>query len=171
MPALDIAILIVFAVSAVMGFRRGLIAQVGSVAAIIIGIIACRMFGAQVTEMIMPSGGIEEANSMSRYAASILAYCAIYIVAYYAVIIIAKLLKHVTHTLLLGPLDHMAGAVVNILKWFMVMSVALNLYIVMYPGTDIHKASRLGEGRPVTWIIDLAPAVWGAINNDNGNEQ
>ena len=54
MPALDIAILIVFAVSAVMGFRRGLIAQVGSVAAIIIGIIACRMFGAQVTEMIMP---------------------------------------------------------------------------------------------------------------------
>ncbi|WP_300934045.1 hypothetical protein [uncultured Duncaniella sp.] len=83
----------------------------------------------------------------------------------------AKFLKLVTHTLLLGPLDHIAGAVANILKWFMVMSVALNLYMVVFSGTDINKASRLGDGRLVTWIIDLAPSVWGALNNDNGNEQ
>ncbi len=51
------------------------------------------------------------------------------------------------------------------------MSVALNLYMVVFSGTDINKASRLGDGRLVTWIIDLAPSVWGALNNDNGNEQ
>ncbi|WP_301706996.1 CvpA family protein [uncultured Duncaniella sp.] len=170
MPTIDIIILIVFAVSAVMGFRKGLITQVGSVAAIIIGIIACRMFGSQVAGMITPSGG-PGVNFMSNYGASILACCIIYIVAYYCVIIVAKFLKLVTHTLLLGPLDHIAGAVVNILKWFMVMSVALNLYMVVFSGTDINKASRLGDGRLVTWIIDLAPSVWGALNNDNGNEQ
>lgn len=107
MPTIDIIILIVFAVSAVMGFRKGLITQVGSVAAIIIGIIACRMFSSQVAGMITPSGG-PEVNSMSNYGASILACCIIYIVAYYCVIIVAKFLKLVTHTLLLGPLDHIA---------------------------------------------------------------
>lgn len=46
---LDIVIIVIFAVSAIMGYRKGLIGQIGSVAAIIIGILACRMFGPQVT--------------------------------------------------------------------------------------------------------------------------
>lgn len=167
MTFLDIIIIAVFVASAVMGFRKGLIGQVGSVAAIIIGIVACRMFGPQATEMIMPTGqGPEEANSMSRYGAAILAYAGIYIVAYYAVIIVARLLKTVTHTLLLGPLDRIAGALVSVVKWFMAVSVALNLYITIFPGTDLASHTKVCGNGPLTWIIELAPAAWGAFTEN-----
>lgn len=162
---LDILIIAVFIASAVMGFRKGLIGQIGSVAAIIIGIIACRMFGPQVTDMIMP-GGDQETNSMPHYYATIMAYAGVYIVAYYAVILIARMLRTVTHTLLLGPLDRIAGAAVSVIKWFMAVSVALNLYIIIFPSTDLAAKSNIGHGRPVNWIIELAPAAWGAFTQN-----
>jgi len=162
---LDIVIIAVFIASAVIGFRKGLIGQIGSVAAIIIGILACRMFGPQATELIMPAGD-EEVNSMPRYCATIMAYAGVYIVAYYAVIIVARMLRTVTHTLLLGPLDHIAGAAVSVVKWFMAVSVALNLYIAIFPSTNLAAQSNLDHGRPVKWIIELAPAAWGAFTQN-----
>ncbi|MCI9172155.1 CvpA family protein [uncultured Duncaniella sp.] len=171
---LDIVIIVIFAVSAIMGYRKGLIGQIGSVAAIIIGILACRMFGPQVTDMIMPAGNADPAtdpNSMPRYVAVILAYSGVYIVAYYAVILVARLLRTVTHTLLLGPLDRMAGAVVSVVKWFLAVSVAMNLYIAIFSPADITHSTRVCGERTVTWILNLAPTVWGAFTQHNTSTQ
>lgn len=111
----------------------------------------------------MPS---DEGSALSHYCVTILAYAAIYIAAYYAVIIIAGLLRKVTHTLLMGPLDRMAGALVSVAKWFMAVSVVLNLYIVLFPSVDLSSKSNLANGRPVKWIIELAPAAWGAFTQN-----
>lgn len=171
MTFIDIVILAVFVLSAVMGFRKGLIKQISSVAAIFIALIACRVFGPQLSCVILSATG-EETSSMSHYCSSILAYAGIYIVVYYAVIFVAHMLKTVTHTLMLGPLDRIAGALVNIIKWFMALSVALNLYITLFPSTRLAEMSHLDSGRPVKWIIELAPAAWGAftetIHQQNG---
>ncbi len=162
---LDVIIIAVVVAAAVMGFRKGFIGQLGSVAAIIIGVVACRLFGPQVTDMIMPAGQGPEVNSMSKYAYSILAYAGVYIVAYYAVILVARLLRTVTHTLLLGPLDHMAGAVVSIVKWLLALSVALNLYAIIVSGSDLGSRSRLGK-ETVQFIMEIAPAAWGAFTQN-----
>ena len=149
----------------VMGVRKGLMGQLGSVAGVIIGVVACRLFGPQVTDMIMPAGQGPEVNSMSKYAYSILAYAGVYIVAYYAVILVARLLRTVTHTLLLGPLDRMAGAVVSIVKWLLALSVALNLYAIIVSGSDLGSRSRLGK-ETVQFIMEIAPAAWGAFTQN-----
>ena len=158
---LDVIIIAVVVAAAVMGFRKGFIGQLGSVAAIIIGVVACRLFGPQVTDMIMPADQGPEVNSMSKYAYSILAYAGVYIVAYYAVILVARLLRTVTHTLLLGPLDRMAGAV----KWLLALSVALNLYVIIVSGSDLGSRSRLGK-ETVQFIMEIAPAAWGAFTQN-----
>ncbi len=171
MTFIDIVILAVFILSAVMGFRKGLIKQIGSVAAIFIALVACRVFGPQLSEIVLASAG-EDTSSMSRYCSMILANAAIYIVVYYAVIFVAHLLKTVTHTLMLGPLDRIGGALVNVIKWFMALSVALNLYITLFPSNKLVEKSHLDSGRPLTWILELAPAAWGAftetIQQQNG---
>ena len=109
---------------------------------------------------------------MSHYCSLILANAGIYIVVYYAVILAAKLIKTVTHTLLLGPLDRIAGAIVNVIKWFLALSVALNLYITLFPNTSLNELSHLDNGRPAKWIMEIAPAAWGSftesINEQNG---
>lgn len=171
MTVTDIIILAVFILSAVMGFRKGLIKQIGSVAAIFFALIACRVFGPQLAGTVISSAG-KDTSFMSHYCGTILAYAGIYIAVYYAVILAARLLKTITHTLLLGPLDRIAGALVNVIKWFMALSVALNLYITLFPCSSLSKESRLGAGGPLQWTIELAPAAWGAftdkIHENNG---
>ena len=85
--------------------------------------------------------------------------------AYYAVILVARLLRTVTHTLLLGPLDRMAGAVVSIVKWLLALSVALNLYVIIVSGSDLGSRSRLGK-ETVQFIMEIAPAAWGAFTQN-----
>ena len=127
MTVLDIVILVIFIIAAILGFRKGFIVQVGSLAAIVIGIVACRMFGSQVVELISPSQQeiAEGANGCPSYLYTIVSYCVIYLVAYYAVILVVKLLKLVVHTVLLGPLDRIGGAIVSVIKWCISQPVSL----------------------------------------------
>ncbi len=160
MPMIDITLLIILTAAALLGFRKGLIAQAGSAAAIIIAIIACRTLGPAATDIIMPA---PEESSMSRLMASAIAYSAVYLVAYYAVILISKLLRQVTHTLFLGPLDRIGGAIVNILKWSLALSLAFNLYTALWPDGKLLSSSTLAQGRPIRWITALAPKALGLI--------
>lgn len=157
MAAIDIILILIFALSAWLGFRKGIITQLGSVAAIVIAIIACRVLGSQISDMILASHPDWAAESIKRYGVSILANCGIYIVVYYGVVIIARLLRSVTHAVLLGPLDRIAGAAFSVAKYFLLVSILLNLYIVLFPSTTLLSRSRLAGGQAVDLVVGFAP--------------
>ena len=52
MSVIDIIILIVFVGAIIYGLYKGVIAQLGSLGGIILGIIACRLFGDYATELV-----------------------------------------------------------------------------------------------------------------------
>lgn len=163
MTAIDIILLLIFTVAAWVGFRKGFITQLGSVAAIIVAIVACRMFGASLEASIL--GEYPDWNSgFSRYGVSIIANALIYVIVYYAVVIISKFLKAITHAILLGPLDRIAGAIFSVGKYGLVVSLILNLYIVLFPDTSLLADSRLADGKAVEAVVGFAPKVFDAIN-------
>ncbi len=164
MPVIDIILLIIFIAAAVTGYRKGFIAQAGAVAAIVVSIIACRLLAPAVTDWIMSSRDPSE-SSMSRFMASALAYGGIYLIAYYGVILIVRLLKLVTRTLFLGPLDRIGGAAVNILKWGLALSLVFNLYLALWPSGRLLSSSTIAGGKPVEWVTGLAPAALGFISS------
>lgn len=158
MAAIDIILLLIFIASAWLGFRKGFIVQLGSVAAIVVAIIACRMFGATVEDVIISHHPDWQTGSwLSRYAASIIANSVIYIVVYYAVLLIAKLLHTVSHVVMLAPLDHIAGAAFSVAKYGLVVSLLLNLYIVLFPNTRLVSDSHLCGGKAIELTIGYAP--------------
>lgn len=163
MPLIDIILLIIFIAAAVTGFRKGFIAQVGSLAAIVVAVIACRALGPTATGWVMPDGpDAETGSSMSRIIASALAYSGVYLVAYYAVILVVRLLKMVTHTLFLGPLDRIGGAAVNIIKWGLAVSLVLNLYLALWPDGKMLRSSTIAGENPSNgwWRSPRRPSVF-----------
>lgn len=171
MPLIDIILLIIFIATAVTGFRKGFIAQVGSLAAIVVAVIACRALGPTATGWVMPDGPDAEAgSSMSRIIASAMAYSGVYLVAYYAVILVVRLLKMVTHTLFLGPLDRIGGAAVNIIKWGLAVSLVLNLYLALWPDGKMLRSSTIAGGKPIEWVVALAPKALGILNHPSAPE-
>ncbi|MDE6813633.1 MAG: CvpA family protein, partial [Duncaniella sp.] len=129
MAAIDIILILIFILTAWLGFRKGLIVQLGSVAAIVVAIIACRMFGATVENLFFDCHpDWQTGSSLSRYGVSILANGIIYLVAYYAVILVAKFLHTATHAILLAPLDHIAGALFSVAKYGLLVSLLPDSY-------------------------------------------
>ena len=164
MTVLDIILLLIFIGSAWYGFRKGIIKQLGSLAAIVIAIIACRTLGQPVAEMLSGSNPDWQASAVSRATVSIIANALVYLVAYYGVILIAKLMRMVSHAVLLGPLDRITGAAFAVGKYFLLVSLLLNLYIAVFPSARLSEKSHLCDGRVVLLTARFAPWVLGALS-------
>lgn len=159
MNTLDIIILIVFAASILYGLRRGVIAQLGSVGGVIVGVIACRTLGDSAATLVGNLLGSDSASAC--YVDSVIANVVLFITGYLVTRLIAKMLRGVAHALCLGIFDRIGGALFSLFAWFLAFSIALNLWQALTPGTDITAESKLSNGRAARAIIDLAPKVLG----------
>ena len=164
MTVLDIIILVVALGSAFMGWRKGIVLQLGALAAIVAGILACRFGGDWLTAFLeggsVPSDGpAADAASDKSYFYTVLARIILFIAGYALVKMVARFLKGVTHALQIGFLDRAAGAVFCLFEWM----VALNLLIIVKPATDIHKLSTMCNGHAVEAVVKLAPNVLGWV--------
>lgn len=162
MALLDIIMLVVLGLAAVWGFYKGVVKQIGAIAAIIIAIIACRTLGAPATEFIFPSVAADY-SPIQYFGARMFVYALVYFVAYYAVIVITHLLQMVLNIVLLGPVDKIAGALFNMLKFCIVLSFILNAFQFFDPSRDLAEASHIAGGELVSFIMAIAPAMVGAI--------
>jgi len=158
MTTLDIVILVVLVASLAIGFRKGIIVQAGSLGGIVLGVVLCRLFGIRLAAII---AGAEAPG----YIDSVLANVILFIGGFLSVKLVAHFCKQLTHALALGGLDRLAGALFGLFKWMLVLSILLNLWVMVKPGTDVTAMSTLGNGHAIEAIMGLAPAVLGwAIN-------
>lgn len=161
---IDIIILIVFAGAVFVGIRKGIIAQIGSVAAIVLGILACRLFGDKATEItcaLIPE--LTSDSATSHYAASVLGNVLLFVLVYLSAKLLASLVKTAAHALMLGILDRVLGVVFCMFKWFLVMSIVLNLWLALFPSSGLVSSSKIGNGLAVRTVLDIAPRVFGFI--------
>ncbi len=158
MEAIDIIILILIVVGGFLGFTKGVVAQIGSIAALVIGIIAARLLGPTFTALI--------SDSSSAFGV-VAGYGLAFAVAYLAVFVIARILKLTIHSLHLGIIDRLAGAAFKILEWGLVLSIVLNVYILATgDDSDFNKWTK--PWRKVA--VDLAPASLGYLTNLHNNQ-
>lgn len=159
MNTLDIIILILFAAAIIYGLRRGVIAQLGAVGGVLVGILACRLLGDWCATIVARLSG--DAAATSGYIDSVIANVVLFVGGCMLTRLIAKLLKGVAHALCLGFFDRIAGALFTLFAWFLCFSIILNLWQVLSPGQSVASHSNLSGGRAAEAIIDLAPKVLG----------
>ena len=155
MTTLDVLLLTVGAVAMVIGFWKGVIVQVGAVGAVIAGIVLSRLAGDPLARVFAGDAG------EVCLANVVLAKVLLFIAGYLAVRLLALLLKKTTHALSLGLFDRVGGSLFCLFEWMMGISVALNLWMVIKPGTSCSDLSSIAGGKVAQGIADLAPAVLG----------
>ena len=154
MTTLDIVILVVFVASLAIGFKKGIIVQVGSLGGILFGVVLCRLLGTRLT-------GVIAGADVPGYIDSVLANIILFVGGFLSVKIVAHFCKQLTHALALGGLDRLAGALFGLFQWMLVLSILLNLWVTVKPGTDFLAMSTLGNGHAIEAVMGLAPAVLG----------
>lgn len=159
MTTVDIVIVIVALGSAFMGWRKGIVLQLGGVAAIVAGIVAARMGGEWLTTYMEVN--FDDGTPQGGYFYTVLARLILFIAGYAVVKMAARFLRGLTRALCLGFVDRLAGALFCFFEWMMVLSLVFNFWLIVKPKTNMHEMSKIGNGHAMEAIIDLAPAVLG----------
>ena len=153
--ALDIVILVIVIVAGAMGFAKGIISQAGQIAAVIAGIVSARLFGTAVTSFFAGS----EAPTAIDTAAG---YIVTFLIAYALIWLIFRMARGLFHAVHLGIIDRLAGALFKALQWALLLSLALNVYILA-AGNDPQLTDPQKPWRAA--IVKLAPATLGYISD------
>ncbi|MCH5222170.1 MAG: CvpA family protein [Muribaculaceae bacterium] len=155
MSITDIIILVVLALALVMGFKKGFLKQLGTVAGLVIAILVCRFYGDVVVGMLVDA----EAKRFALYR--VLVYILLFIVVFICVGLVAGLLANALSALHVRIVDRIAGAVFGVLTWAFFMSIAINVYLMVSPDHKGHFMNHEKPWRP--FITQMAPKVLGYV--------
>ncbi len=155
MTLFDIICILIVLGGALYGWRRGVMSQAGSVVGIVVAIILCRVFSGIVAAKF--SSPEDSANTVLLH--TVMSYAIIFIVVMVAARFLAGTIRTLFDSLSLGRVDNIAGAVFAILKYTLIFSVLLNIWMAIFPSGELK--SSYNDTLPST-VINMAPAVLGS---------
>ncbi|MBD5198881.1 MAG: CvpA family protein [Bacteroidales bacterium] len=162
MATLDIIILAVFIGSAAYGFIKGIVVQIGAIAAVVFGILADRLFGDSATVFVGKIlGNLSDSPALSHYITTVIAYVALFALVYLLTRALTRFVRTVVRALFMGTVDKALGALFSVFQWMLILSILLNLWQIADSSKNVVAMSRLAHGQVARAVLDLAPAVFG----------
>jgi len=122
MNFLDIILIILLGLAALFGFRKGLIIELATLAALVLGLIA----GFYFSDLV--SGWLEKGFDYHGKYINIFSFIIIFIVVIVLVQLLARVIEKAIKMIALGFLNKIAGAVFSLLKVAFIISILI--YII-----------------------------------------
>ncbi len=157
MNTLDILVIVILAASLIIGYARGFVRQAGSICAVILAVVASRMFGLTAAQWFAPSAA-DGASSITAHGTAVAGYAAVFIAVWIAVWLVSRLLHGALRTIHLGAINSLAGALFSLAEWGLGISIALNLWHLCSP-------SWQPQGSLAPTLMTFMPWLTGAIGN------
>lgn len=139
MSILDIILLICFIPALVQGVRKGFIAQVISIASIIIGIWASSRFTEVVSEWL------GKYITVSDQVMKVVAFALIFIAVFLILAAVGKLLEGMFKMVTLGWLNRLAGLVFALLKTSLILGILIMVFTSLNDTFGLVSEATLNE--------------------------
>lgn len=150
MKTLDIILLIPLFFGAYLGFKKGLLLEIVSLAALILAIIGAFKlldFGMEILQPYFENW---------EQSLPIISFVFLFIAILLIVNLIGKVVKKILDMTLLGGLDNFAGAVIGLLKW----AFGVSLVLWLGESIEISVSNDMAEGTYIYPIVaSIAPFV------------
>lgn len=154
MNTLDFYLIIPIAIGFVFGLFKGLIKELTSLAAIVLGIYGAKLMAPFAYNILIHTFAV------SPKTAKPLAYFILFVLIAIGMLLLAKMLNKFFESMSLGGLNKLLGGIFGGLKWALIISVLLNVFDVIDSRFSIlHKEAKeksIGF-RP---LLKLAPVLW-----------
>jgi len=154
MNYLDIILVALIIISAISGFKKGIIHQLASLVALVLGIFLAVKF----TKVVAPF--FQNYITSSENASKIIAFILIFIVVMILVHLLGKFLEKILEEVELGIINKLAGLVFGIIKMLFIVSalmIFLQFSIIKFnwPSQEVREGSYLYKP-----IESVAPALF-----------
>lgn len=158
MNYIDIVLGILLLFAAINGFRKGLISELASLAALILGIWGAIEFSDITSEFI-----VENLNWTSEHL-NIISFAVTFVVIVILVHIVGSVVNKLVDTIMLGFVNKLAGLVFGILKSALILSIILVVFDKIDEDIKILSSKVKAESRLYEPIRNFAPSIFPFIN-------
>ncbi len=155
---LDLILLIPLLLFAFNGYKKGIIIEVTTLAALLLGIYAALFFSDFTANLLTGSFNI------SKEYLNIIAFIVTFIAVLVIVMIIGKLLEKIVNLLMLGIINKLAGALFGILKGALLLSILI--FLINYFDTNASIIKKEARTQSILYknIEPIAPWVYEKFN-------
>jgi len=155
---LDLILLIPLLLFAFNGYKKGIIIEVTTLVALLLGIYAALFFSNFTANLLTGSFNI------SKEYLNIVAFIVTFIAVLVVVMIIGKLLEKLVNLLMLGFVNKVAGAVFGILKGALLLSILI--FLINYFDTNATIIKKEARTQSVLYksIEPVAPWIYEKFN-------
>ncbi len=154
MNYIDIILGLLLLFSAIGGFKKGLIAELASLAALILGIWGAIEFSDITAEFL-----IENLNLQTKHL-NIISFIVTFVVIVILVHIVGNVINKLVDTVMLGFVNRLAGLVFGIVKSALILSVILVVFDKIDDDIEILSSRAKAESRLYEPIRSFAPSIF-----------
>ena len=154
MNYIDIILGLLLVFSAIGGFKKGLIAELASLAALILGIWGAIEFSDITAEFL-----IENLNIQTKHL-NIISFVVTFVVIVILVHVVGNVVNKLVDTVMLGFVNRLAGLVFGILKSVLILSVLLVVFDKIDDDIEILSSRAKAESRLYEPIRSFAPSIF-----------
>jgi len=154
MNSLDLIILIPIAIGFVVGIFKGLIKELISLAAIVLGIYGAKFFSPWFARVLVNT------ISISPKTAQPVAFLLLFIAIAVGMLILAHLLDKLFNAISLGGLNKFLGGVFGGIKYALIVSVLMNVFDVLHTKFGIGSEELIENSITYKTTLKVAPQLW-----------
>jgi membrane protein required for colicin V production len=154
MNYIDLILVILIILSAISGFKNGLIAEAISIAALVLGIWGAIEFSYITTDVLT-----EKLNVHSKHL-NLISFGVTYIIIVILVHIVGNTLGNIFETVLTGPLNRFLGFLFAGLRSALFLSILLLLFDKIDNDVSILPPNKKAESKIYEPVRDLAPSIF-----------
>ena len=159
MNTLDFCILIPIAIGFIFGIFKGLIKELTSLAAILLGIYGAKLLAPYASKILIHSFSIQSATAKP------FAYIILFVLIAVAMLLLSKMLDKFFESMSLGGLNKMLGGFFGALKYALVISVLLNVFDAIDSRFSLINLKTKENSISYKPLLKLAPVLWEEANN------
>ncbi len=161
MNYIDLVLGILLILGAISGFSKGLIAEVASIAALILGIWGAIEFSYVTSDFL-----IENFQLKTDYL-NIISFVVTFVVIVILVHIVGSTVNKMIDTIMLGWINKLAGLIFGLLKSALILSILLVIFDKIDRDVKILPKEAKIESRMYEPIRSLAPSIFPFIEDWN----
>lgn len=154
MNVLDLVIFVPIIIGFVFGLFKGLVRELTSLAAIVLGIMGARILEPKMSMLLM------SVLDMQLNVARPVSYLVLFILIAVLLLLVANMVDKLFSAIALGWLNKLHGGVFAAVKWALIVSVLLNVLNVFDSRFSFFKEETKKESIAYEPILKLGPILW-----------
>jgi membrane protein required for colicin V production len=154
MNKLDLILLIPIGLGFVFGLFKGLIKEITSLAAIVLGIYGAKLLAPFISNVLIHS------FEFSPKTALPMSYLILFVIIALGLLMVAKSLEKIFDSISLGALNKFFGGIFGALKYALIVSVLLIIFNAIDSRFSMVSAQTKENSIAYKPLMKLAPALW-----------